>query len=358
MEVVGSVASIIGIGTLAVQLGNTLNKAAEFWDSVQDAPTEIRRVSRELRLLAQSLNTIEYEYKIGSIQDVHERMVRDALDLAKGDVDELATLVSDLARRMGNDGSIKRRWGRIKSVLKEEKVLKLKDNVESAKSILNLLRQSRTQWVYSSIFKYSQPQQDSNEPGAKSHRSTICQMNGKLEILATKFESISIASVQSQEPIPVGSRASITPAADRQRAFNSFASPSTLATLKQVSQNFLQAGFGTLQFRSTSVTQSEMSKDETENPKIVKFFVATLILNFSVCRRGFRISSNNNFTNWTFNTFRRRPSSSDVFRFCRQGNTGAVRELIHCGEASVFDIDDYGDSLLHVCHTIFLSINI
>jgi hypothetical protein len=55
------------------------------------------------------LSNIEHQYNEGNIQDIHKQTVIEALELAKQDIDELAGLVSDLARRMGPDiGGLKR----------------------------------------------------------------------------------------------------------------------------------------------------------------------------------------------------------------------------------------------------------
>src|SRR5271170_3499633 len=132
MEPVGLTASVISIATLAVQLGDALRKAADFWESVEDAPANIRRISRELRLLVNVLSTIKHEYQTGRIQEAYEPMIKDALDLAKEDVDELATIISGLARQLGPaNNRAKRQWGRIQIVLKGGKISKFRSSLES-----------------------------------------------------------------------------------------------------------------------------------------------------------------------------------------------------------------------------------
>jgi hypothetical protein len=71
-------------------------------------------------------------------------MIRDALTLAKRDIDELAKIVTDLSRVIRPDQkSLRRKWGLIQIVLKGGKILKLKGYIESAKSILTLLQTTR-----------------------------------------------------------------------------------------------------------------------------------------------------------------------------------------------------------------------
>jgi len=76
-EVLGFVASVFSVASLAIQLGDSLQKACDFWDSIEDGPDDIRRVSAELRLLANFFHMLQYEHSSGSIDPVHEQLVKD-----------------------------------------------------------------------------------------------------------------------------------------------------------------------------------------------------------------------------------------------------------------------------------------
>jgi hypothetical protein len=68
------------------------------------------------------------------------------LQVAKEDVDELNVLITKLASKIGfAQGKMKRKWGQVRIALKSEKMRKMKEHVESAKSTLNMLQASRTQ---------------------------------------------------------------------------------------------------------------------------------------------------------------------------------------------------------------------
>lgn len=50
-----------------------------------------------------------------------------------------------------------------------------------------------------------------------------------------------------------------------------------------------------------------------------------------------------------------RPRTSLIFEFCREGNISAVTRMISSGEASIDNMTEYGETLLHVsrfpvCH--------
>ena len=146
MEPVGFTASIISIGTLVVQLADAVKKATEFWDSFEDAPADIRRISRELRLITNILDTIRRQQETALNLDVQDQWIKEALELAKQDVDELTQLVSKLSRLVGpENGRLKRQWGRVRLILKTDKIEKFKANIESVKGILTLLQTSQTQ---------------------------------------------------------------------------------------------------------------------------------------------------------------------------------------------------------------------
>lgn len=155
-EVLGVVASAFSVASLAVQLGDSLQKAYEFWESIEDGPEDIRRISTELRLLANFLRMIQYEQTSGAMDPAQEELVRSALQIAKQDIDELAVTISELARAVGpNQKRLRQKWGRVRIVLKESKIAKMRGYIEGAKSILNLLQASRTQSVHSMTIKLS-----------------------------------------------------------------------------------------------------------------------------------------------------------------------------------------------------------
>jgi hypothetical protein len=144
MAELGLVTSAFSVISLAIQLGDSLRIACEFWESVEDGPDDIKRLSLELRLLANILYQIQRHHEMGDGDRVEEQMIRDALTLAKRDIDELAKIVTDLSRVIRPDQkSLRRKWGLIQIVLKGGKILKLKGYIESAKSILTLLQTTR-----------------------------------------------------------------------------------------------------------------------------------------------------------------------------------------------------------------------
>ncbi|CAD6449241.1 a632d1e1-a570-4e46-b256-dffee697ad99-CDS [Sclerotinia trifoliorum] len=54
------------------------------------------------------------------------------------------------------------------------------------------------------------------------------------------------------------------------------------------------------------------------------------------------------FDSYRLDVIRRRPNDSEIFQLCRIGDTGAVKRLLDRGEASIYDVDEYEESLLHI----------
>lgn len=147
MDPVSFTSGIISIATLAVQLGDALRKAAEFWETVQDAPSDIRRLSRELRLVANVFHAIQVDYEAGTVPTNSEKMLTEALTLAKEDVDQLSELISDLTRKLSlANGSLGKQWRKVQMALKASKVEKFRNNLQNVKSVIPLLQASTQQY--------------------------------------------------------------------------------------------------------------------------------------------------------------------------------------------------------------------
>ncbi|THV47080.1 hypothetical protein BGAL_0337g00140 [Botrytis galanthina] len=319
---VGFTASVIGIATLAVQLGDALRKAAEFWEAVQDAPSDIRRLSKQLRLVASVFHTIRLEYETGSIPTNFESMVKDALELAKDDIDQLSELISELSRNLSiANGSLGRQWRKVQMVLKASKIERFRDNLESVKTTMALLQGSRQQ-------------------------ASLIQVNSRLDVLTTNISSV--ATTNSTHQIALQTSQEMT----QSQLFPSggwrSSAGSVSKSFNQYKTNFL---LGTVNFRTISTTHrynDDDGIDDADNSTTTKTFLVELLMGFTTCRKGFRFTTTSTFDRCALDVVRRRPSDSEIFKLCKNGNIQAVRRLLDRGEASVHDVDERGESLLHL----------
>lgn len=57
-------ASVIGVVSLAIQLADSVKKLLNFWDSVQNAPDNVKAMAKGLRVLSVVLDNIETHQKL------------------------------------------------------------------------------------------------------------------------------------------------------------------------------------------------------------------------------------------------------------------------------------------------------
>ncbi|TEY71740.1 hypothetical protein BOTCAL_0087g00070 [Botryotinia calthae] len=319
---VGFTASVIAIATLAVQLGDALRKAAEFWEAVQDAPSDIRRLSKELRLVASVFHTIRVEYEAGSTPTNFESMVKDALELAKDDIDQLSEFISELSRNLSiANGSLGRQWRKVQMALKASKIERFRDNLVSVKTTMALLQGSRQQ-------------------------VSLIQVNSKLDVLTTNISSIATTSSSHQIALQTS----------QEMTQSNFASSSSWkssrgSVSKSVNQHKTNFLLGTFNFRTISTTNrynDDNGTDDADNSTTTKTFLIEFLMGFTTCRKGFRFTTTSTFDRYALDVVRRRPNDSEIFELCGYGNVQAVKRLLDRGEASIHDVSEQGESLLHI----------
>jgi hypothetical protein len=61
MEVLSSVSSTFAVVSLTIELGGKIKKLCKFWSSIQEAPKEIRSISRDLNIISDVLDDIRQD---------------------------------------------------------------------------------------------------------------------------------------------------------------------------------------------------------------------------------------------------------------------------------------------------------
>ncbi|KAF7881353.1 uncharacterized protein EAF01_011864 [Botrytis porri] len=118
-------------------------------------------------------------------------------------------------------------------------------------------------------------------------------------------------------------------------------------SMNQYNTNFL---LGTLNFRTISTTHRYSDVDGTDdadNSTTTKTFLVKFHMGFTTCRKGFRFMMTSTFDRYALDVVRRRPNDSEIFELCIDGNVQAVKRFLDRGEASIHDVDEDGESLLH-----------
>lgn len=113
-------------------------------------------------------------------------------------------------------------------------------------------------------------------------------------------------------------------------------------------KNFLLGIYSLRTISTTHRYDDGDSVDDENNLTTTKTFLFEFLIRFTTYWKGFRIMTTNTFDRYTLNVIRRRPAGSKIFQLCEDGDVQAVKRLLDRGEASIYDVDEMGRSLLHV----------
>lgn len=122
------------------------------------------------------------------------------------------------------------------------------------------------------------------------------------------------------------------------------------STLLDVPQTILNSAQITTSHRPEAPTNLPLGKHGRRRKRRVprEYEVSyTLSLPFLNKAWTFAASQAANGWNWHLRTYNIRSGDSDIFRACMVGDIREIQELLVSGKASVFDVDEYGEGVLH-----------
>jgi hypothetical protein len=180
-------------------------------------------------------------------------------------------------------------------------------------------------------------------------------MNGKIDMIAAALERTIVATTPkvSKSPTTHLIHDRDLSIASKQLPYHEgsgSARTSTECFLRTTFQSTDKV-FGLLRITSVSrqYISSEILAEETENSEHSEnVLTLNILLKFGSCRKGFKLRINNTFDDWCLNSFRRLPNESLVFKLCEEGNCPIVERLFASRKASVYDVNENGQSALHV----------
>ncbi|PQE11489.1 Immunoglobulin major histocompatibility complex conserved site protein [Rutstroemia sp. NJR-2017a BBW] len=323
MDPLSFTASVISVGTLAIQCANSLRKAVAFWDSIQDAPKDIYRLSQESSLLANIFDDIERDFKLGQIpSQLHDNYLI-AMRLAQEDLRELTDLVDKLSSKLASSSStVKRHWAKLQIVFKDEKISKMRNKLQGIERMIHTLE-------------------------LRSLKSILSEIPGQCSVRILQSQTQTITTGQHQKD---NHDTTIIPWKEAQASRNN--------RLVQRSHTSSSVNFllGALSLRKTSstftITQDSFEDNSASKKKettvVRSSYVVQLLMGITTCRRGFKVSTVDGFDSWILNAVRQRPSSSEAFQLCFVDDADGLESLLLRGEASIHDREEKGNSLLHV----------
>ena len=134
-EVFGVITGAISIGSLAIQIFDSIQELRKFCAAIQDAPESVGNVLEELEILGETLLHLYQDQKLG--QDELDPSIRKSLMYVNRVGGELRNIMTDLAK--GMDGPRKKRkWGAICVVMKKSSINDLLTRLERSKSTLSI----------------------------------------------------------------------------------------------------------------------------------------------------------------------------------------------------------------------------
>lgn len=137
-EVLGTVASGIGVAQLAGNLASSIIKLKGYWDEIQDAPDDISFLAREIdshHLILRSI--LESQAKITSSGRASDMFLEHSLKLCEDSSNELNELVKALGKEMDSRNKLRSKLGATKVVLKKEQLKRLKKRMKNASKVMN-----------------------------------------------------------------------------------------------------------------------------------------------------------------------------------------------------------------------------
>ncbi|KAF5870908.1 uncharacterized protein Bfra_009463 [Botrytis fragariae] len=138
-EVLGTVASGIGVAQLAGNLASSIIKLKGYWDQVQDAPDDIGFLVREIdahHLILRSI--LESQAKIASSGRPSNTFLENSLKLCEDSLNELNELVKVLGKEINSSNKWRSKLGATKVVLKNDQLKRLKKRMKNASRLMNL----------------------------------------------------------------------------------------------------------------------------------------------------------------------------------------------------------------------------
>jgi hypothetical protein len=137
-ELLGVIASGISVASIAIQVGDSVLKLKSFWDTITNAPEDIKYLINEIETLSLILSDIGKSEKQGDLPLVGLESAKKCLELCEKGSGILEAVVKELDEKIGKG----KRIGGFKAALKKGMIERLRDRLRSAQFMLMLSNQT------------------------------------------------------------------------------------------------------------------------------------------------------------------------------------------------------------------------
>ncbi|KAI9651044.1 hypothetical protein NHQ30_001081 [Ciborinia camelliae] len=291
----GVAGSAIGIASFVIQLGDGILKLKEFWDSVKDAPEEILRTLDELDTMRIVL--AEIEENLGD-HTASPAAIK-SLQLCKKGMDVLNKVVKEMEREIQN----RKKWGGLKVVLKKDFLEKMEKRLGGANRLMLM-----------------------------SHQNYIASLDK-----SRYDEQVKLAKLQYSEFV------------DMRNTLHTFISIGNASAAQQQISNRHTASFSNTPITKDATSISKTTRTLSKHQKIIN---AKLRLPFFSGVWEFLSYRQSTFEwGFKFRTYNVVKYDAPIMRLARMGDVAGMQRLFQSGQASLSDVTNFGETLLHFATT-------
>lgn len=131
-ELLGAIASGVGIASFAIQLADSVSKLKKFCEDIKDAPEDLRRTMFQLGIVTLQLKEIADEEQANPQIFASNASLQQCVALCQQGSDSIGEIGRELEAEMAK----RKIFGKLKVVLKKDTLSKLALRLESAKANL------------------------------------------------------------------------------------------------------------------------------------------------------------------------------------------------------------------------------
>ncbi|KAF5601305.1 cholin permease [Fusarium pseudocircinatum] len=326
-EILGLASSIITIVEVAGKLGTNTIRLKRLWDEVQDVPASIQRCIEQLEILAPAIEEMDHEFEKTRNMIQNDSAAKRSLEYSRKAVETLDTLVRDMETQISAAKTSRRLVAQLKVRIKRDVIEDHQHRLTSALQLLSLSQQT-----YLIALSRAQPEIIISE--IRSWRDSEHQK--QLSVGAEEDGE----SMQGEEPGEAQT-------GESQNYFKSAVSPEFgLWTAKKPLPQTRPGLLGSFAFQSYEVTESSSIYCV---PDKARFFQVRVHMPWFI-QRSWDLSVLRASTGWTFqlNTSNIRPWNAKIIHAVYGGEVEHIIKLLKNKEASIYDVDPNGNSLLEI----------
>jgi hypothetical protein len=142
MEVLSGVSSALAVISLAIEVGDRIKKLCDFWDSIQEAPQNIRTIAKDLSIISTVLEDIRDEARSARPFSKALSASFAALEQCQESLGLLQSLVQEVEPGFESERKRVRKWSAFKAVWKGDRIRKFRQELLDVKMTLILARQN------------------------------------------------------------------------------------------------------------------------------------------------------------------------------------------------------------------------